>query len=121
MARLLRVASRLVRSLAWGERRRRRIRDRAILAESDLLDAAWYCRTYPEVPAAGWDPIDHFLAYGAAGRLSPGPNFDAPSYLAANPDVAADGLNPLIHYIEHGRRERRPLTPPSTAREQRRD
>lgn len=111
MDRLTRVAFRLLRALEWGERRRRRIRDRAILAESDLFDADWYRRTYPEVAASGWDPLDHFLTYGAAGRHSPGPSFDAPAYLAANPDIAADRGNPLLHYIEHGRRERRPLAP----------
>ena len=109
MVSIKRAASSLVRMMLRGRERRRLARDRSVLADSGLFDPDWYRATYPEVAAAGWDPVDHYLAVGATGRTSPGPNFDAAAYLAANPDVAADGSNPLLHYIEHGRRERRPL------------
>ena len=113
MVSIKRAASSLVRMMLRGRERRRLARDRSVLADSGLFDPDWYRATYPEAAAAGWDPVDHYLAFGATGRSSPGPNFDAAAYLAANPDVAADGFNPLLHYIEHGRRERRPLVPQS--------
>ena len=113
MVSIKRAASSLVRMILRGTERSRLARDRSVLVDSGLFDPDWYRATYPEVAAAGSDPVDHYLAFGATGRTSPGPNFDAAAYLAANPDVAADEFNPLLHYIEHGRRERRPLAPQS--------
>lgn len=86
-------------------------RDRSLLSHSELFDADWYLATYPDVAAAGQNPLYHFLAHGAAEGRHPGPLFDTRRYLADNRDVAAAGENPLIHYLLHGRAEGRAATP----------
>lgn len=80
------------------------------LASSNLFDADWYLRRYPDVKARGMDPARHYLKYGAREGRDPGPAFNTRAYSAQYPDVAAAGLNPLVHYIQHGRREGRRLT-----------
>jgi hypothetical protein len=46
------------------------------IAESGLFDADWYLTTYPDVAAAGLDPIDHYLNHGASEGRNPGPGFE---------------------------------------------
>jgi len=81
--------------------------DARLVEESGLFDAAWYLDTYTDVAAAGMDPLDHFLRFGAAEGRRPGPRFDPATYLRLNPDVARAGLDPLFHYLRHGRGEGR--------------
>ncbi len=94
-----------------------------------LFDTAFYLRKYPDVAAAGINPLVHYVRYGAAeGRKphplfnpdyygvvdgnplvrfldsgatarNPHPLFDCPAYLEANPDALAGGQNPLLHYL----------------------
>jgi len=78
-----------------------------MLRNSDLFDAAWYCRKYPDVAASRQDPARHFLRFGASERRSPSAKFDSEKYLKSNPDVAASGVNPLVHYLQFGRKEAR--------------
>jgi capsular polysaccharide biosynthesis protein len=74
-----------------------------------LFDDAYYLATYPDVAAAGMEPLSHYLERGAAEGRRPNPLFDSAYYLASNPDVAASGMNPLEHYLRSGFREgRRP-------------
>jgi len=87
-----------------------RLRDRRItalqmraVAASPLFDGAWYLARYPDVVAAGIDPVEHYVRAGAAEGRSPGPEFDAGWYLRVNPDVAASRTNPLLHYLQRGR------------------
>ena len=67
---------------------------------SQFFDAGWYSARYPDVAAAGLDPLTHFLRFGIAEGRDPGPLFDAKWYLANNPDVAAAGIIPLVHYFQ---------------------
>jgi hypothetical protein len=53
-----------------------------ILARSPLFDTQWYQRNYPDVVAAGVDPLHHFCEYGMYEGRSPGPAADASSLLA---------------------------------------
>jgi hypothetical protein len=82
-----------------------------LLRSSGMFDPAWYLRTYPDVAAAGVDPVAHFLAHGAEEARDPGPGFSSGSYFADNPDVAASGQNPLLHYLKSGRAEGRRVRP----------
>ena len=72
-------------------------------AEQDLasgeggVDRAWYLQTYPDVAAAGVDPVEHYLTHGWRERRDPRADFSTSGYLRVNPDL--DG-NPLIHYLE---------------------
>lgn len=83
-------------------------RQATMLRKSDLFDAAWYRRQYPDVVASRQDPATHYLRFGAAEGRSPSAKFDTSKYLKANPDVAAAGVNPLVHYLQYGRNEARP-------------
>ena len=74
-----------------------------------LVDRDWYRRRYPDVAAAGADPLAHFLDYGWREGRDPGPLFDTDWYLNAYRDVAAAGVNPVAHFVAHGAAElRRP-------------
>lgn len=67
-----------------------------------LFDAQFYLSAYPDVAAAGVDPFEHYLAFGAFEGRDPNAAFDTSFYLENRPDVAASGENPLLHYVETG-------------------
>ncbi|MBO9669756.1 MAG: glycosyltransferase family 2 protein [Sphingobium sp.] len=93
-------------------RRRRTARQgaaRAVISQSKLFDPLWYAERYPDVIAAGRDPLDHFISHGGAEGRNPSDRFDTRWYLQRNPDVARSGMNPLLHYLEHGRDEGRSM------------
>ncbi|WP_139342585.1 hypothetical protein [Methylobacterium radiotolerans] len=66
---------------------------------SALFDEVWYIHAYPDVAAAGVDPVAHYLSYGADEGRDPHPLFDTSWYLSHSPEVIQTGLNPLAHYI----------------------
>lgn len=74
---------------------------------SELVDADWYRERYPDVAAAGLDPVTHYVVEGAAEGRDPNALFDTDWYLARNPDVRDLGLNPLLHFVETGAEEGR--------------
>lgn len=78
--------------------------DCELLRDSALFDANWYLRRYEDVAKAGVDPVEHYLAHGAAELRDPGPAFSTAAYLGANPDVAESGTNALVHYLRTGLR-----------------
>lgn len=74
-----------------------------------LFDPVWYLKTYPDVAAAGLDPIRHFFEDGAREGRDPNAHFKTEWYLAQNQDVVASKVNPFLHYLLYGAREgRRP-------------
>ncbi|MEO0465148.1 MAG: hypothetical protein AAF216_01290 [Pseudomonadota bacterium] len=81
----------------------------ATLMSSDLFDAEWYLKTYPDVGENGMDPARHYAIHGALDGRNPGPSFDTMAYYRANRDVAKRGLNALVHYEMFGREEKRRL------------
>ena len=90
----------------FSERRREQQIEQAI-SEAKLFDARFYLERYPDIAAAGVDPLRHFVRDGAAEGRSPHPLFDTQYYLAMNPDVAEAGINPLYHYLTDGAAEGR--------------
>ena len=82
-----------------------------LLRASGLVDVDWYRATYPDVAAAGLDPVDHYLSSGAAEGRDPNAFFDSAWYLEANADVREAGLNPLVHYWTRGAAEGRSTGP----------
>jgi 2-polyprenyl-3-methyl-5-hydroxy-6-metoxy-1,4-benzoquinol methylase len=76
-------------------------------AREPLFDTAYYLRTYPDVAAAGIDPYEHYIQFGAAEGRDPQALFDTTYYLDRYPDVAASGLNALQHYAQIGAAEGR--------------
>jgi lipopolysaccharide biosynthesis protein len=88
-------------------------RQAAKIRAAGLLDQTWYLAKHPDVAAAGFDPVLHYLRFGAAEGRNPSPSFDTRAYHFAHPEVAAAGENPLSHYLRHGAKEGRPPPSPS--------
>ncbi len=85
--------------------------EHALIRASGLLDADWYRETYPDIVAAGADPLAHFADWGWREGRRPNLYFDTAWYLRHNPDVARSGQNPLVHYIRFGEAQNRSPCP----------
>ena len=88
------------------ERRRAKV-DVAIIERSGLFDRQWYLKQYPDVAAAGMDPLLHYVMRGALEGRKPAVWFDTRFYLKRYPKVAASGINAFRHFIEYGKAEGR--------------
>lgn len=80
------------------------------------FDAEYYCKIYPDIPAAGVDPFQHYLDAGWREGRNPSSTFDTAYYIKFNPDVRASGQCPLVHYALHGQAEGRASAPLPDAR-----
>lgn len=76
-----------------------------------LFDTDWYRVEYPDVAAAGLDPIRHFFDNGAREGRNPNAHFETSWYVSTNADVAASMMNPFLHYLLYGAREGRKSRP----------
>ena len=62
------------------------------LSRSGLFDADFYAVAYAEaIDTSGLDPLTHYIEFGAAEGLNPGPEFDTGFYLE---QCAARGIAP---------------------------
>ena len=75
--------------------------DRELVEASGLFDAKWYLQKYPDVAAAGVDPLSHYMNDGAREGRKASTRFDARWYVGAYPDAADSDMNPLLHYIRN--------------------
>ena len=66
------------------------------------FDPIYYLFWYPDVRAAGLDPLRHYLLAGWKEGRDPSAGFSTSGYLASNPDVAASNHNPLVHFVNTG-------------------
>jgi hypothetical protein len=82
-----------------------------LLNQSWLFDGDWYLKRYPDVAQAAWEPVEHYLSFGAKEHRNPSPFFCTASYLKENADVAKAEINPLFHYIKFGCHESRRAVP----------
>jgi GT2 family glycosyltransferase/glycosyltransferase involved in cell wall biosynthesis len=76
-------------------------------ALAGFFDPDWYRSRYPDIAAAGHEPLQHFVHHGAAEGRNPNRFFDGAWYLAHYPDVASTGQLPLLHYLQTGAAELR--------------
>lgn len=74
---------------------------------AEHFDEEFYLTTYPDVAAAGVDPVRHYLEAGWQERRDPSLLFSTRFYMDNNPDVVAAGVNPFYHYIAAGKAEGR--------------
>lgn len=74
-----------------------------LVRKSGLFDPAFYLEQYPDVAAAGVDPLHHYLTKGFTYLRPPGPLFDRNYYLHQVPDLDETVANPLVHYLTCGR------------------
>lgn len=72
------------------------------IERSRLFAARWYLERYPDVAAAGEDPLWHYMQHGSAEGRDPHPLFDGRWYAAQVPELAATGLSALGHYVMLG-------------------
>jgi hypothetical protein len=63
---------------------------------TELFDAIWYRHRYPDIDAAGIDPLAHYAEHGWLEDRAPNPWFD-PAWYRGQQDIPA-GQNPLLHY-----------------------
>ena len=73
-----------------------------------LFDTNYYLARYPDIRAAGVNPLKHYEQYGWREQRDPSLLFSTGKYLAANPDVQGAGAQPLLHYMQYGQYEGRP-------------
>lgn len=99
-----RVGSRAVGVLQRWRRRHRLRRNTRRVAASGLFDASWYLEKYPDVAAAGVDPLAHYMEFGAAEGREVGPAFDVKRYLIRHP--AAVNANPLLDFLDQRDQQR---------------
>ena len=78
-----------------------------LLKSSDLFDEEWYTTSNEDTAINGYDPVEHYVRFGAAEGRDPSPVFSTRRYLENNPDVADAGMNPLVHYAKYGMAEKR--------------
>jgi FMN phosphatase YigB (HAD superfamily)/predicted O-methyltransferase YrrM len=72
------------------------------LDPSPFFSVKWYLSAYPEVAAAGQEPLTHYLEHGYRAGYNPQPWFDGAWYAAENPDLDLGCMSPLEHYITTG-------------------
>jgi O-antigen biosynthesis protein len=72
---------------------------------NSLFDARWYLETYPDVEAAGANPLLHFIQWGHLEERKPSLGFDCHWYKAKYSDAVAVGENCLAHYLRVGRKQ----------------
>jgi hypothetical protein len=89
---------RLVRATA-GDLAAARLITKRLPDVASLFDGEWYLGAYPDVRDSGYDPLVHYMAFGAAEGRNPHPLFDAPYYRRQHPGT---GENPLVHYVRDG-------------------
>lgn len=71
------------------------------------FDTDFYLAAYPDVAAAGVDPVRHYLDNGWRENRDPGLSFSTRYYVENNPDVVAAGVNPFYHFVAAGKAEGR--------------
>jgi glycosyltransferase involved in cell wall biosynthesis len=108
----LQIIRKVSRGLFWALRFRTFnlvdfIRTYLAIERSGLFDEKFYLRKYPDVAAAGVDPLAHYLIHGPKEGRSPSSLFDTAYYLAKNPEIACTALHPLVHYLQMGAWEKR--------------
>jgi hypothetical protein len=73
-----------------------------------LFDPAFYLGKYPDVRAAGLDPLQHYITHGAAEGRKPHRLFDPAFYWRQRPPARASGADPLLDFLEGGARYANP-------------
>ncbi len=75
--------------------------EKALLRQSGLFQGAWYLERYPDVAAAGIDPLDHFCRNGWREGRRPNSHFDPGWYMETYGELIGD-VNPLVDYVLGG-------------------
>ena len=79
-----------------------RLRASTALAASGLFDRSGYLARYPDVAAAGVDPLIHYLAVGEREARVITPLFDEEYYGQQSPPLVLRGLAAVSHFLKEG-------------------
>ncbi|QGX96761.1 glycosyltransferase (plasmid) [Roseovarius faecimaris] len=74
---------------------------------SELFDAGYYLKTYPEVAEHDIDPRAHYLLLGWRLGYNPSDWFSTNFYMHRYMDIRRARVIPFLHYCRHGRHENR--------------
>ena len=72
---------------------------RELVTSSGLFDSDFYKEDNPDVVAANWDPLEHYLAHGAFEYRDPNSDFDSVSYTTLHPESRLFSNAPFEHYL----------------------
>ena len=79
---------------------------------SRLFDVEWYSRQYPDVAAAGVDPLSHYMDLGSKQDREPNVFFHTPFYRRQLKERGlAPTTNAFLHYVTEGPRRVQPQPP----------
>jgi hypothetical protein len=77
----------------------RRVQEEELDAIHEHFDADYYLVAYPDVKAAGTDPLRHFVKVGWREGRNPNASFNTRIYALFN---SVTDVNPFYHYIKYG-------------------
>lgn len=75
------------------------------------FDAEFYLKHYPDIKAAGIDPLNHYNGHGWKENRQPNPWFDPIYYLETYPEIKELKINPFEHYKKKGKQENKKPNP----------
>lgn len=78
---------------------KRKSQEYKLIAKSKFFDKRWYLKTYPDVAAAGIDPVEHYLKYGWKEGRNPSPNFNKNYYISQYMQLS--NMCPILHYEKY--------------------
>ena len=67
------------------------------------FDGNFYLESYPDVRAAGIDPLEHYVYTGWREGREPHRDFHTGYYLELNPAVGEASMNPFYHWVVSGK------------------
>ncbi|TXH66902.1 MAG: glycosyltransferase [Thiothrix sp.] len=73
-----------------------------LIAQSGLLDVAFYQKTYLDSVKLEQSLVEHYYFIGAPQGYDPNPLFRTSWYQQNNPDLQVSAENPLVHYLTKG-------------------
>lgn len=77
------------------------------IRRSGLFDEQYYLNTYPDVRAAGIEPLAHYIEHGASEGRNPSSRFQTTYYVARYREEIDPHLHPLLDFILHGQKQQR--------------
>ena len=84
-----------------------------LIKESGLFDEVYYRETYPDIAAAGLDPLTHWVDTGIREGRDPSASFSVSYYMRVIRMGSQAVVDPLLHYILEGRAMGLPTKRPS--------
>lgn len=73
-----------------------------LIQQSDLFDADFYLKSYPDIVELGLDPLTHYLETGWSEGRDPSAAFHSHFYREQCGKLGLPVENPLLHFVLHG-------------------